>query len=547
MKWFLIIVFCFSINFCFTQSIVNTKHNLSVDGPGSYKATSESEVCIFCHVPHNSSPTKPLWNRGNPGSVYTLYQSSTLQASPGQPTGVSLMCLSCHDGTVALGNIASSLADIPFNSTHITGNSNLSVNLSNDHPISFIYPNNDDQLRDAALITPPVRLLSSEVHCTSCHDPHNNTFSPFLVTNNQGSGLCNSCHNRTGWSGSAHQSSNNTWNGAGSNPWFHTSYTKVSDNACENCHNPHNANGSERLMKYAQEEANCLDCHNGNVASTNIQAQLAKSFRHKVGSYSGIHEPFENAEVTVKHVECEDCHNPHSANSASAVAPYVKGSISGVKGISIDGNPVAEAVYEYEICLRCHDNPNFSFNMSGRQINQNSLRLLISTSNASYHPFAGPGKNSDVPSLIAPLTEASYIYCSDCHSSDGAGAPKGPHGSTKSHLLKLNYRTADVTAPYVSSDFDLCYSCHSEAAILGDATFVHSMHVVNSPSGFQMSCNTCHDPHGVPSGIAAEHSSLINFSSEATYEGVPMWTNTGGHHGSCTLTCHGYTHSGSSY
>ena len=49
------------------QSVVNTVHNLSVSGPGTVRATSETEVCIFCHTPHNSKPMSPLWNRDDPG------------------------------------------------------------------------------------------------------------------------------------------------------------------------------------------------------------------------------------------------------------------------------------------------------------------------------------------------------------------------------------------------------------------------------------------------------------------------------------------------
>ncbi|MCD4710717.1 MAG: hypothetical protein K8R52_07720, partial [Bacteroidales bacterium] len=58
------------------QSIVNTVHNLSVTGSGDVKAISESEICIFCHTPHNSRPSSPLWNKDDPGYTYTLYHSS---------------------------------------------------------------------------------------------------------------------------------------------------------------------------------------------------------------------------------------------------------------------------------------------------------------------------------------------------------------------------------------------------------------------------------------------------------------------------------------
>ena len=61
-------------------AIATTKHNLSVSGPGTLKATSESEICIFCHAPHNASPSGQLWNR-NVGTTYTPYTSSTRKST----------------------------------------------------------------------------------------------------------------------------------------------------------------------------------------------------------------------------------------------------------------------------------------------------------------------------------------------------------------------------------------------------------------------------------------------------------------------------------
>ncbi len=60
--------------------VSNTRHNLSVSGPGTVKATSEQELCIFCHAPHSRSPLTPLWNRNVSGSTYTTYSSSTTRA-----------------------------------------------------------------------------------------------------------------------------------------------------------------------------------------------------------------------------------------------------------------------------------------------------------------------------------------------------------------------------------------------------------------------------------------------------------------------------------
>ncbi|NIR43522.1 MAG: cytochrome C, partial [Gemmatimonadetes bacterium] len=83
----------------------HNKHNLSVyrqDGTNPTRSTVEERVCIFCHTPHHASEVTPLWSRFLSVASYTPYNSSTLKvsAAPGQPTGVSRLCLSCHDGTI---------------------------------------------------------------------------------------------------------------------------------------------------------------------------------------------------------------------------------------------------------------------------------------------------------------------------------------------------------------------------------------------------------------------------------------------------------------
>ena len=65
------------------KGIANSLHNLSASGPGSVKSSTETSICFFCHVGHNSSPAAPLWNRHNPGGGYIPYTSSTIAANPG--------------------------------------------------------------------------------------------------------------------------------------------------------------------------------------------------------------------------------------------------------------------------------------------------------------------------------------------------------------------------------------------------------------------------------------------------------------------------------
>lgn len=90
------------------SDIANTKHNLSSSGPGTVKATSESQICVFCHTPHkaNAAAQAPLWNRELSGATYTeLYTSESLDAITAAPEGSSKLCLSCHDGTMAIGEV----------------------------------------------------------------------------------------------------------------------------------------------------------------------------------------------------------------------------------------------------------------------------------------------------------------------------------------------------------------------------------------------------------------------------------------------------------
>src|SRR5262249_42267033 len=119
------------------DTVLASKHDLSASGPGTVRATAESEVCLFCHTPHRGTGEQPLWNHSMSKATYTPYSSSTARATIGQPTGASKLCLSCHDGTVALGMVQSRSLPIPMRNQVTTmpaGRSNLGTDLSDDHP-----------------------------------------------------------------------------------------------------------------------------------------------------------------------------------------------------------------------------------------------------------------------------------------------------------------------------------------------------------------------------------------------------------------------------
>lgn len=550
------------------RGIAQTVHNLSRSGPGVIKSSTATEVCAFCHTPHGGAPQTPGWNRNETGQFYVEYDSPTMQGVPGQPAGSSQMCLSCHDGTVALGLLRRPIPGVGRGvgllGTFVAGRSNIKTDLSDDHPISFTY---DHALAasDGSLANPDLTGLPLEedkMECGTCHNAHVNDFVPFLRRSTINGELCLTCHLPGGvnwlWSQTSHANSSATdltgaaWQERKSN-WRGTN---VAENSCFNCHMPHNAPQRVQLIKKFEEET-CYLCHRGGVAGTNIYRDMHKPSRHRVAAYADTHETGESFSPSppVDHVECEDCHNPHAVNNATASAPLVPGSLSGVSGVDSSGMQVSEAANSYEVCYKCHaDNHVVSTSEVLRQVQEFNTRLEFDLSNPSYHPVEGPGRNDFVPSLISPLTLNSQIYCSDCHSSNsgstagGAGA-KGPHGSIYEPLLERNYSTSDGT-PESSFSYALCYKCHDRTSILSDESFPgHRKHVVDA----RTPCSACHDAHGIDSGSGNtfNNSNLINFDLTIVAENSqgqgPLFEDSGHRAGQCSLSCHNVQHEPCSY
>lgn len=515
-------------------SVVNSPHNLSASGPGAIRATSEQEICIFCHTPHRASAIQPLWNRNTPVNAYRVYSSNTLQAVPGQPTGSSKLCLSCHDGTIALGSVLSRSQQIGMAGGITTlppGKSNLGTDLSDDHPISFRYDSSltakNPKLKEPAALPPTLKLDGqANLQCSTCHDAHDNSRGNFLVMDNSNSQLCNSCHKN-----------NNT--------------TIVGHQQCTACHQSHSAPSGPYLLTGKTVTETCNNCHGGqNPQAPNVAGDLAKLSVHDTHAAVNNPTPIPNEST------CATCHEPHTMTKVTTAAPDLPGNMGKVAGIGASGAALPEARYEYEVCFQCHSEkqPTGVTATVARKIVQSNTRLEFATSAVSFHPVETAGRSSDVPSLRTEYTTASIIRCSDCHSSDsgktagGTGAD-GTHGSNNRPLLALRYDTKDGSAENAAA-YALCYKCHDRNNILADTSFPqHKLHIVDK----QTPCAVCHDAHGISSaqGTTTNNAHLINFATDVVRPdattGRLEFVQTMARQGTCYTQCHGVNHSGTTY
>jgi hypothetical protein len=187
--------------------------------------TGSGEICKPCHTPHNADTTvdAPLWNHDVTVAAFTVYTSTTMDAVLGQPTGNSKLCLSCHDGSVAIDAFGGQAGTVFISDPFYTGpgdtlDSFFTTDLSADHPISFTYNaalvTSDGALHDPSTTPSGLGATIDEdllddgrVECTSCHDPHLGRASgcgschfgletKSLWKSNAGSDLCLTCHDK---------------------------------------------------------------------------------------------------------------------------------------------------------------------------------------------------------------------------------------------------------------------------------------------------------------------------------------------------------------
>jgi predicted CXXCH cytochrome family protein len=580
-------------------------HNL---GPGSKSPIvgARPDACVYCHAPH-SGLNMGLWNQKLTTQSYTTYTSDTETNKGRQPTlGYSTnQCLSCHDGTVAVG------ATVAYGQVTTSGSMYspdvFGSNMQTSHPFSLMTPLKDSVDLVASLVangktadtTGAVRLIGGNVECTSCHNPHvqakDMISQNFLVKDSSNGALCLACHDPAremsghvnplaNWPVSAHALSPDQI----SPKALLGSYPTVAADACISCHTPHNAAGPARLLR-GQDEQDCIACHNGaNVSSmapyANVFPEYAKQTGHPFPSSTNPHDAAEGTLLNNnRHATCVDCHNPHGSQVVGVfpLPPLVRVSQSGAAGISAsDGVSVLNpAVNQYETCLRCHGTSTgkqvlakYGYSPVRAVSAGDPLNLIpqFSTTATSSHPvmhvrssaLSQPSLRSTMLDLLGGTTHGramgNQILCTDCHNSDdnrefGGSGPNGPHGSNWTHILERRYEFSQAAQPggLITNLFpnpDLSVS--GPYALCGKCHDLANQIVQNTSwnqhsshinAGF--SCSACHTAHGIgATSTAISGERLVNFDVNVVGSNNGLAISYNRTANSCVLVCHQVAH-----
>ncbi len=475
-------------------------HNL---GPGSSSPITGArpDSCAYCHAPH-SGLNRGLWNQKLTTQSYTVYASDTEANKGRQPTlgADSNQCLSCHDGTVAVGATVAYGQVATHGSMYATDV--FGSNMQSSHPFSLMLPLKDHVNLVASLVsngktgdtTGAVRLIGGNVECSSCHNPHvqarDQVSQNFLVKDGSSGQLCLACHDPTrqiggqinplaDWSASAHALSA----GQISSQASLGSYRTVAADACIACHAPHNASGPSQLLR-GQNENDCFACHKGGPVISGMlpydnvaEEYEAPKTGHPFPASTNPHDAAESVLLNNnRHATCVDCHNGHASQAVGVFPPppLIRASQKDIAGIDAsDGISVlAPAINQYENCLRCHGTS------SGKQVqpiygyfpvravsNGDPLNMIpqFAVTALSSHPVLHNRSSKLLQaSLLTNMLNLNgstqgramgvQILCTDCHNSDdnrefGGSGPNGPHGSRWPHILERRYEFSTALTP----------------------------------------------------------------------------------------------------
>ncbi|NOZ48573.1 MAG: hypothetical protein GXP37_00830 [Chloroflexi bacterium] len=383
----------------------------------------EQGDCIACHAPHASSQPQLL-------------------IAP-----ITELCNSCHDDhKTIIDQPHPSLAAGECNLCHIAHGSDF-VALLRQPPAKLCGTCHPDEIDPSKSYAEHAQ--SPDLKCTECHNPHDPKATPPLMSQ----AACSTCHEKLVASTSYTRPHAPYKQGKcqDCHPSFHKNPDAplLSSNQariCNTCHEDHGQVIHQTHPEIAKGE--CLLCHDGH--GSNQPYLLVKS---EAQTCQSCHpQPFDQSHTFNGHAAdrlpaCSTCHSPHQPQSTGA-------KIAQTCTTCHDDILPANSVSSHEPVVNgdCHDcHPQFHGDQPRK------LAVVPSDICTTCHVQ---------PAVAVPHEPVANGECTSCH---------GPHSSTQPMLL-------------LASTSQLCGQCHAEQA----ASFSHTQHAQQLAS----QCAACHQPHG---------------------------------------------------
>jgi len=457
-------------------------------------------ICEVCHTTTAYHRSDSAGASHNAGADCTLCHA---HAAGFIPTGEG-SCVACHSRVQ--GARRAVVGDFALASHHVGGGAVTDADCEVCHDMgshqqgAVVLKNVDDPTNAAEFVTLAGDPLASrtqaaklEPFCLACHDADGaKGAAPFS------DGVMPPVVDASLWASSSHSVSQTTCMGDGETFGCHATghgSAKASLLAPSDAAQPPVDGDSLR-----QEEGFCYSCHDADgPAGSDVQSSFAQAFRHNVSA---------SDQADGSHVECTDCHNPHTATSTARLANPNDGSVWTGTG--------------QDFCLVCHDGTPPA-----------GVRFPPTSTGTGFDKTAFVGTTHD--------TALADDACRHCHD---------PHGSANLAMLEGRYVVDDYNN-YSSGDgdYEACWWCHDESTIMTQANAFdeyHKKHVKSEDAP----CIVCHNAHGgydagepglINFGYAVDHGYDITFIDGADGS-TAFGLNDTGSKGSCLLKCHGKTH-----
>jgi predicted CxxxxCH...CXXCH cytochrome family protein len=454
----------------------------------TYPLTNAGKACLNCHADHDvfkqGAPNNAIGRGANLRTAIGTAPTLTANFTNTDFSGTAGICLSCH--SVAGGLVKSATAQKTY-----AGAGNTITHVID----GTLFSTSAHQYVVAGSITTGNSAINA--NCMKCHSDQQTGTYPERQNGTYRFALHTSVDRRL------------------RNPMGQTA--PVDDHSEDHCFRCHSTTTDVSPGAGPAKAAANRDYFNGVAMSAGSQdifqafTNTLHTIKHNVGGYDLIHQPTEAPAGAggVKHVECEDCHEPHAAKAGAKLATNqntVWGPITGVTGVTPTWGAanwtnataytaVTVATYEYQICFKCHSGANTGLATWGGTATYGTvantpswtdLALEFNPANKSRHPVAaalnaaGSGTTSLVASqLIGGWAPGNVMTCSDCHGADAVSpAAQGPHGSAVKWMLHGTNRAWPYTVAGATTGtlFKLSTSETGLNAANGNGLFCRNCH-----------------------------------------------------------------------